>query len=239
MPPKLKAFARRFSLEFLKLHREVLGIIIAFSIVIFGYLALMAPTSDAVELQPFMSFVMGVLMPLLLSLVGNFILFKEVENGSIDFIRTRQSMERLWLYRIVGFLLLSALANIMIVSISNLIYGPILPPIMMFTLFVPTLFFSGLMGVATGITKNAYVGAGVGITSWLYFYLHSETMTTRLTFNDIVYYPFLEWMIYRDRPYMIDSLLPNRLVISAISVLLLILCYWLYKKNLRYVTSAR
>ena len=160
-------------------------------------------------------------------------------NGSIDFIRTRQSMERLWLYRIVGFLLLSALANIMIVSIANLIYGPILPPIMMFTLFVPTLFFSGLIGVATGITKNAYVGAGVGITSWLYFYLHSETMTTRLTINDIVYYPFLEWMIYRDRPYMINSLIPNRLVISAISVLLLVLCYWLYKKNLRYVTSAR
>ena len=75
MPPKLKAFARRFSLEFLKLNREVLGIIIAFSVVIFGYLALMAPTSDAVELQPFMSFVMGVLMPLLLSVVGNFILF--------------------------------------------------------------------------------------------------------------------------------------------------------------------
>ena len=134
MPPKLKAFARRFSLEFLKLNREVLGIIIAFSVVIFGYLALMAPTSDAVELQPFMSFVMGVLMPLLLSLVGNFILLKEVENGSIDFIRTRQSMERLWLYRDCWLLLLSALANMLIVLIANLIYGPILPPIMMLTL---------------------------------------------------------------------------------------------------------
>lgn len=239
MPPKLKAFARRFSLEFLMLHQEVLGIIIAFSIVIFGYLALMAPTSDAVELQPFMSFVMGVLMPLLLSLAGNFIVLKEVENGSIDFIRTRQSMERIWFYRIVGFLLLSALADIMLVSISNLIFEPILPPVMMFTLFVPTLLFSGLMGVATGITKNAYVGAGVGIASWLYFYLHSETMSTMLIFNDIVYYPFLEWMIYRDRPYMIISLIPNRLVISAISVLLLVLCYWLYKKNLWYVTSVR
>ena len=221
------------------LHQEVLGIIIAFSIVIFGYLALMAPTSDAVELQPFMSFVMGVLMPLLLSLAGNFIVLKEVENGSIDFIRTRQSMERIWFYRIVGFLLLSALADIMLVSISNLIFEPILPPVMMFTLFVPTLLFSGLMGVATGITKNAYVGAGVGIASWLYFYLHSETMSTMLIFNDIVYYPFLEWMIYRDRPYMIISLIPNRLVISAISVLLLVLCYWLYKKNLWYVTSVR
>lgn len=235
MSLKLKASFRRFSLEFLKLHREVLAIIIAFTIVIFGYLALMAPTSEPSELQPFMSFILGVFMPLFLSLAGNFLLLKEVESGSIEFARTRQSMERLWLYRIIGFFLLSALPNILLVLVTNLIYGPLLPSIMMFTLFVPTLMFSGLMGFITGITKNAYLGAGMGITFWLYFFLQPESLPSVLTFDDIVYYPFIEWLIYKDRPYMMSSLIPNRLVISAISILLLVLCYMLYKKNLRFI----
>jgi len=195
----------------------------------------MAPTSEPSELRPFMSFIMGVLMPLMLSLAGNFLLLKEIESGSIEFIRTRQGMERLWLYRIVGFFLLGALANAAIVLAANLIYGPLLPPIMMVTLFVPTLLFSGLMGIMTGITKSAYIGAGIGIASWLYFYLQSTSLPSVLTVDEIVYYPFLEWLIYKDSPYMMSSLFQNRLVISTISLLLLVLCYFLYKKKLRFI----
>ena len=235
MPLKLKASFRRFSLEFLKLHREIIAIIVAFTIVIFGYLALMAPTSPPSELQPFMSFIMGVLMPLMLSLAGNFLLLKELEGGLIEFLRTRQSMERLWIYRIVGFFLLCAFSNAVIVSLANWFYGPLLPPIMALTFLVPTLLFSGLMGVMTGITKNAYIGAGSGVAIWLYFYLQPTSLPSVLTFNDIVYYPFIEWLIYKDRPYMMASLIPNRFVIGALSILLLALCYLLNKKNLRFI----
>lgn len=235
MPLKLKASVRRFSLEFLKLHREVLTGLFAFTAVIFGYLALMSPTSPASELQPFLSFIMGVLMPLLLSLLGNFLLLKEIESGSIEFLRTRQSMERLWLYRIVGFFFLCASFYAVIVLLANWFYGPLLPPIMILTLFVPTLLFSGLMGIMTGITKSAYIGAGIGIASWLYFYLGSTSLPFVLTFDEIVYYPFIEWLIYKDKPYLIASLIPNRLVISALSILLLALCYLLYKKKLRFI----
>ena len=174
-------------------------------------------------------------MPLPLALTGNFLIMKEVEGGTIEFVLTRQSMEQIWLYRILGFLLLSILTNKLLISITNLIYGPILPPVMMFTLFVPTLLFSGLMGITTGVTKNPYIGAGTGIAIWLYFYLYSESLSSRMSFNDIVYYPFIEWLIFfKDRSYLMTSLIPNRLVISTVSIVLLLLSFFLYKYNLRF-----
>lgn len=235
MPLRLKTMIRRFSLEFLKLHQELLAIILTFAFVIFGYLALMAPTSPPSELQPFLSFILGVFMPLLLTLTGNFLIPKEIESGSIDFIRTRQSMEKLWLFRTLGFFLLCAFANTAIVLAANLFFGPLLPPVMMGTFLVPTLLFSGLMGITTGITKNAYLGAGVGIALWLYLFLQPESLSYKLTFEDVVYYPFLEWLIYKDRFYMMPSLIPNRLVLGALSIFLLASCFLLYKRNLRFV----
>lgn len=238
MLTKISTVRRRFVLEFFKLHREIPGVLILFAIINFFYLAIAAPTSDQLELQRFMSFTLGVLMPLPLALAGNFIVLKEFETNTIDLVRTRQSLEKIWIYRFVGFAVIALAGTVTLVLISNTIFGEILPGLMAFTIFAPTLLLSGFMAVLSGLGKNAYVGAGAGVVIWLYCLANSEILTTRLSINEVNYYPFLEWVIYKNRPYLLSSLIPNRLAISALSVVLLVLAYFLYKHNLRYLNNS-
>lgn len=234
MPIEIRTMRKRFVIEFFKLHREIPGLLLLFALITFVYLIPMAPTSDKLELQKYMSFTLGVLMSLPMALAGNFLVLKEYEKNTIDFIRTRQGLEKIWVYRFIGFILLSLAGTVMLVFVSNAIFGEILPKHMAFTIFAPTLLLSGFMSVVTGFTKNAYVGAGAGVAIWLYCFFNPESLTTRLSINEINYYPFLEWVIYRNRPYLLSSLLPNRLVILGISIALIIISYFLYKQNLRF-----
>lgn len=239
MSPKIRTIWRRFFIEFFKLHREIPGLIVLFTIIVFVFLILMAPTSDKLELQQFVSFTLGVLMPLALSMAGNFIVLKEFETDSIVFVRTRQSIESIWFYRFGFFIFISFVATVLINYFANLIFGEILPTLMTLTIFVPTLLLSSLMTFVTGFSKSAYIGAGAGIAIWLYFFLNVDLLTTRLNINEINYYPFLEWIIYKDRPYLYSSLIPNRLAITAISIAVLMMSYFLYKHNLRFLIASK
>lgn len=234
MSGKLRAAVRRFLLEFCQLNLEVPILLALIGSLTFAYLAVIAPNATMLEMQEALSFVLGVFAPLPLSLAGNFLVAKEFFRDTIDFIRTRESLEKNWFYRSACFLLLSLATVVCIAAAAPLLFGEILPPVMTLTIFVPTLLLFGFTSLVTSLSRNAFLGAGATVTIWLFLYGNHLTMTTRLEVNGIVYYPFLEWAVFKQRLSLMDSLLPNRAVSTLLSIVMLALSFFLYKYNFRY-----
>lgn len=234
MSGKLRAAVRRFILEFCQLNLEVPILLALIGSLTFAYLAVIAPNATMLEMQEALSFVLGVFAPLPLSLAGNFLVAKEFFRDTIDFIRTRESLEKNWFYRSACFLLLSLATVVCIAAAAPLLFGEILPPVMTLTIFVPTLLLFGFTSLVTSLSRNAFLGAGATVTIWLFLYGNHLTMTTRLEVNGIVYYPFLEWAVFKQRLSLMDSLLPNRAVSTLLSIVMLALSFFLYKYNFRY-----
>ena len=246
MSGKLRAAVRRFILEFCQLNLEVPILLALIGSLTLAYLAAIAPNATELEMQEALSFALGVFAPLPLSLAGNFLVAKEFFRDTIDFIRTRESLEKIWFYRSSCFLLLSLATVVCIAAAAPLLFGEILPPVMTLTIFVPTLLLFGFTSLVTSLSRNAFLGAGATVTIWLFLYGNHLTLTTRLEVNGIVYYPFLEWAVFKQRLSLLewavfkqrlslmDSLLPNRAVSTLLSIVMLALSFFLYKYNFRY-----
>ena len=234
MSGKLRAAVRRFLLEFCQLNLEVPILLALIGSLTLAYLAAIASNATELEMQEALSFALGVFAPLPLSLAGNFLVAKEFFRDTIDFIRTRESLEKIWFYRSSCFLLLSLATVVCIAAAAPLLFGEILPPVMTLTIFVPTLLLFGFTSLVTSLSRNAFLGAGATVTIWLFLYGNHLTMTTRLEVNGIVYYPFLEWAVFKQRLSLMDSLLPNRAVSTLLSIVMLALSFFLYKYNFRY-----
>ena len=234
MSGKLRAAVRRFILEFCQLNLEVPILLALIGSLTLAYLAAIAPNATMLEMQEALSFALGVFAPLPLSLAGNFLVAKEFFRDTIDGIHTRESLEKIWFYRSSCFLLLSLATVVCIATAAPLLFGEILPPVMTLTIFVPTLLLFGFTSLVTSLSRNAFLGAGATVTIWLFLYGNHLTMTTRLEVNGIVYYPFLEWAVFKQRLSLMDSLLPNRAVSTLLSIVMLALSFFLYKYNFRY-----
>lgn len=230
MSGKLRAAVRRFLLEFCQLNLEVPILLALIGSLTLAYLAVIASNATMLEMQEALSFALGVFAPLPLSLAGNFLVAKEFFRDTIDFIRTRESLEKIWFYRSSCFLLLSLATVVCIATAAPLLFGEILPPVMTLTIFVPTLLLFGFTSLVTSLSRNAFLGAGATVTIWLFLYGNH----LRLEVNGIVYYPFLEWAVFKQRLSLMDSLLPNRAVSTLLSIVMLALSFFLYKYNFRY-----